>query len=193
MNHLLIEEKIFEKQDFTANPLPNGEYENCTFSHCDFSHSTFARSTFLGCTFVGCNLSLVNLTMTTLGNVSFRACKLLGLRFDTCNSFGFSVSFDDCNLNHSSFQATKLKKTTFKDVFLHEVDFTGCDLMGSIFDNCDLTRATFHTTVLEKVDFRTSFNYSINPENNRLKKAKFSLSGVAGLLDKYDITIDTLR
>jgi uncharacterized protein YjbI with pentapeptide repeats len=69
------------------------------------------------------------------------------------------------------------------------VDFTDCDLTGSIFDNCDLTMATFENTIIEKADFRTSFNYSIDLNINRVKKAKFSLLGLAGLLDKYDIDI----
>jgi hypothetical protein len=43
---------------------------------------------------------------------------------------------------------------------------------------------------LEKADFRTSYNYSINPEVNRIKKAKFSTAGIAGLLCKYDIEIE---
>jgi hypothetical protein len=50
--------------------------------------------------------------------------------------------------------------------------------------------ATFESTIIEKADFRTSFNYSIDPEKNRIKKARFSLAGIAGLLDKYDIEID---
>jgi hypothetical protein len=44
--------------------------------------------------------------------------------------------------------------------------------------------------VLEKTDFRTAYNYSFDPENNRIKKAKFSLAQVVGLLDKYDIHIE---
>jgi hypothetical protein len=42
---------------------------------------------------------------------------------------------------------------------------------------------------LEKTDFRSSFNYSIDPEVNRIKKAKFDRAGLAGLLDKYDLEI----
>jgi len=63
-------------------------------------------------------------------------------------------------------------------------------LSDSVFDNCDLTGATFYITNIEKADFRTSDNYSIDPENNRIKKAKFSLPAVTGLLDKYDIKVD---
>jgi hypothetical protein len=48
----------------------------------------------------------------------------------------------------------------------------------------------FNHTNLEKVDFRSTFNYSIDPEVNRLKKTRFSSSGLAGLLNKYDLLID---
>jgi hypothetical protein len=43
---------------------------------------------------------------------------------------------------------------------------------------------------LEKADIRTSHNYTIDPEKNKVKKAKFSIHGIAGLLDKYDIEIE---
>jgi len=115
---------------------------------------------------------------------------MLGLQFDTCNEFGLSFSFDDCTLNHSSFYQRKLKKTIFKSSQLHEVDFTECDLTGAQFDNCDLLGAAFENTILKTADFRTSINYSINPDTNQIKKAKFSLPAVIGLLDKYDIKIE---
>jgi len=113
-----------------------------------------------------------------------------GLRFDTCNEFGLSFSFENCLLNHSTFYKVKIKKTNFKNTQLIETDFTECDLTGSLFDNCDLDRAIFANSILEKVDFSTSYNFSINPEINRIKKAKFSLATISGLLDKYDIEID---
>jgi hypothetical protein len=53
-----------------------------------------------------------------------------------------------------------------------------------------LSGATFENTNLEKADFRTSFNYSIDPEINRIKKAKFALPEVLGLLNKYDLVIE---
>lgn len=47
----------------------------------------------------------------------------------------------------------------------------------------------FDNTILEKVDLSSSSNYIIDPEKNRIKKAKFSLLGISGLLRKYDIEI----
>jgi uncharacterized protein YjbI with pentapeptide repeats len=115
---------------------------------------------------------------------------MVGLRFNGCNEFGLSFTFVDCILSHSSFYKIKIKKTTFQNSQLNEADFTECDLTGALFDNCDLTKAIFYNTVIEKADFRTSFNYSIDPETNHLKKARFSIYGIPGLLEKYDVIID---
>jgi uncharacterized protein YjbI with pentapeptide repeats len=84
----------------------------------------------------------------------------------------------------------KLKKPRFKNSDLSEVDFTEADLTSSLFQNCDLEGARFEKTILEKADLRTSRNYSIDPEINKIKKARFSIYGIAGLLNKYDIEIE---
>jgi uncharacterized protein YjbI with pentapeptide repeats len=117
---------------------------------------------------------------------------MLGMLFTNCNEFGLSFSFENCLLNHCSFYQRKIKKTLFRNSQLQETDFSECDLSGSLFDRCDLARATFEHSLLEKADLRTSFNYSIDPETNRICKAKFSLQGVPGLLYKYDIEIDDI-
>ncbi|MPM49119.1 hypothetical protein SDC9_95847 [bioreactor metagenome] len=82
-----------------------------------------------------------------------------------------------------------MKRTIFEDCILSEVDFSDAILAESSFLNCDLNGSIFNNTNLEKADFRTSFNYSIDPTVNRIKKAKFSIEGSKGLLDKFDIEI----
>ena len=102
----------------------------------------------------------------------------------------FSVSFNSCILNFSSFFKLKLKSTQFVNTNLQEVDFSGANLSLAKFDNCNLLGATFDGTNLEKADFRTAHNYTIDPEINQIKKAIFSAQGLAGLLGKYDIQIE---
>jgi uncharacterized protein YjbI with pentapeptide repeats len=92
-------------------------------------------------------------------------------------------------LDYSQFTSLKIKNTKFINSTLKEVDFSNCDLQSSLFDNCDLNRAVFESSNLEKADFRTANNFTINPENNRMKKAKFSILGANNLLYKYDLTI----
>jgi hypothetical protein len=52
-----------------------------------------------------------------------------------------------------------------------------------------LRRAVFSNTNLEKADFYTSYEYRIDPEKNKMKKAIFSAQGLSGLLEKYALVI----
>lgn len=183
-------DEIFDKIDFTETPLAKGEYEYCSFVNCNLYHTDLTGIRFLECSFSTCNISLATLDGASLKDTRFKDCKMMGLRFDKCDAFAFAVHLDGCILDHSSFYGRKLKKTAFRHCKLQEVDFSACDLGQSIFDNCDLYRAIFDNTNIEKADFRTSFNFSIDPARNRVKKARFAKEGLAGLLDKYDIVID---
>ena len=186
----MIENKLFERIDFTVNSLPRGEYENCRFVNCVFYSGDLSHITFRECQFDSCDFSLAKLKNTALNDIHFVDCKMLGVLFEECNPFLLSVDFENCLLKLAVFNKLKLKKTRFKNCNLQETDFTETDLSGSVFDNCDFHRAIFHKTMLEKTDFRSSYHYSIDPENNRIKKARFSRMGVVGLLDKYGIEIE---
>jgi uncharacterized protein YjbI with pentapeptide repeats len=185
-----IEDKLFERVDFTKVPLEMGAYEHCRFVDCDFSGADLSNRRFSECVFAGCNLTLAVLGGTAFRDVQFTECKMWGLRFEHCSKFGQSFRFDRCSLNHSSFYQGRLKGTTFKDTQLHEVDFTECDLTQAVFDTSSLHLSRFDRTILEKADLRSAVDYSIDPESNRIKKAKFALLGLGGLLEKYDIVID---
>lgn len=190
MEKIYIEDKTFDKLDFSSHPLDEGEFDNCHFNRCNFSNFNLSNKQFLECHFVGCNISSAQLVKTAFKQVRFKDCKLLGLHFENCSPFLFSVEFENCFLQLSSFYGIKMKKTRFSNCNLQEVDFTETDLSGCLFEQCDFLKATFGNTILEKSDLRTSYNYSIDPEVNRIKKAKFSIQGVGGLLDKYDIIIE---
>ena len=73
---------------------------------------------------------------------------------------------------------------------MNEVDFTNTDLSGAFFDDCDLMNSTFEQTNLEKSDLRGAHHFSIDPELNKIKKAKVSQASIAGFLHKYDLIID---
>ena len=182
----------FETQTFlpTDLPLPPGEYEQCTFQDLDLSNADLSGYKFADCTFLRCNLSMATVAQTAFREVQFKACKMLGIRFEDCNDLGFSIRLDECALQHASFYGKKLKSTVFQHCQLQDTDFAHCDLSGSTFADCDLAGALFENTNLEKVDFRTAAHYSIDPDQNRIKKARFSADGLAGLLGKYDIVVE---
>ncbi len=181
----IFSEETFDQQ----SSLQPGEYENCRFVNCDLSDGNLSNYIFIDCEFTDCNLSNAKIAHTAFREVTFNGCKMLGLQFNNCNAFGLSVAFTGCTLNHSSFYERQLKKTVFSKSLLREVDFTSADLSGAKLEECDLADATFDQTNLEKADLSTSFHYIIDPQRNKIKKAKFSLEALPGLLAQYDIHI----
>jgi len=190
MDTKYFKEKKFDGINYTQEKLEKGEYEKCIFDNCIFSKVNLIDFNFVDCEFKICDLSMAKVLNTAFRDVKFTGCKLFGLHFEDCNKFVFAVVFDGCRLNLSSFYKLSLKNITFKDCNLKDVDFTESNLSGMIFENCNLTGAIFENSNLEKADFRTSVNFSINPENNRVNKAKFTFAGALGLLDKYNIVIE---
>ena len=190
MPKLYTEGKTFNGVDFTAQALPIGNYEGCTFVNCNFSNTNLSDVYFIECKLEQCNVSVATIANTAFRDITFKNCKLLGLHFENANAILFEVQFEACQLNLSSFYQRSLKNTQFKNCSLQEVDFVEADLTNAVFHNCDLSYAIYENTILEKADFRTAYHYSINPELNRIKKAKFSMAGIIGLLDKYDIEVE---
>lgn len=190
MTDLNFQNQVFEKVDGARQAFAKGEYEYCIFRGCDLSNCDLSQSRFLDTEFIDCNLSNAVISNTSFQQVVFNNCKLLGLQFDQCSGFGFAASFNNCQLNHSTFYKMKLSGSGFTNCSLVETDFTDAELKKVLLQHCDLHLAIFENTNLEGADIRSSINYIINPETNRIKGAQFSLPDVIGLLSHYNIQID---
>ncbi len=188
-NETYHQNKTFSAIDFAGEELLGREFEQCVFRQVDFSNCKIQNCIFSDCVLEDCNLSLAQLANTGLSGVKFKNCKLLGLDFNKVRNFSFSVTFDNCILDYTSFIGKKLRNTLFKKCRMLEANFEESDLTGSVFADCDLTRTLFNNTILNEVDFTSAYNFSIDPENNKMKKAKFSVMGLQGLLEKYNLDI----
>ena len=186
----ITEDETFTK--ITAETIAGRKrtFEHCKFISCDFSYANLSGLVFMACVFEGCNLLLVRLSDTGLQDVNFKDCKLSGADFSKSRDFLFEVNFSNCILDNSIFYKKKSKGAKFTDCSLVETDFTEADLTDAQFVNCNLNRAFFNRTILKNADLRTSYNFIIDPDSNNLKKARFSVHGLAGLLVKYDIRIE---
>lgn len=189
MAHTCIEGETITDIDYSGQSVADMEYDNCTFKNCNFANASLTGSRFYETAFVDCNLSNADLSGVSLQDVTFTDCIMPGLHFDKCNTFGFAVSFRNCQLNHSVFYKMQLGKTSFAGSQLQRVDFTEATLKNVSLQHCDLLNAVFENTNLEKADLTNAKNYSIDPEINKIKGAKFSLPDVVGLLTVYEIEI----
>lgn len=187
---MIITDTVFKAGDAKLTEIVKAEYDHCTFSGLDLSDSDFSGYKFVDCTFNDCNLSLVKTFKTGLCNVRFVNCKLLGWRFEQCNPFALEVVFERCLLQHATFYKLSLKKTLFRNCVLHETDFSDSDFSEADFSGSDLAGSVFDNTKLDKADFRSAFNYVINPVTNRIRKARFSSTGLKGLVEAFDIRVE---
>jgi len=189
MEQSIYDDLLFERIDYSGNTVNGTEFESCRFKSCEFSDSVFSNNKFLDCVFEDCNLSSMKLNRSTLSNARFKNCKLLGIVFSECQDLLFRVKFESCILDYSSFMGKKMPKTYFIKSSLKEVNFTRCNLSGSVFDEVNLADTLFNGTDLTAANFLTAFNYIIDPELNSLKKAAFSLHGLPGLLKRHQLKI----
>lgn len=178
-----------KSENFSKKSLEGHFYNSCSFSNCDFTESILRNAQFCSCIFEDCNFSLVKLEGCRLQDVQFIGCKIVGADFYKCEKTFFSPTFKKCmlhycnfsdlNMKKISFNGSKLKECHFTNTNLHSVNFSETDLSGTLFHNCDLTLA----------DFSTAENYDIDPQTNKIRKAKFSLPEAIGLLRGFDISI----
>ena len=180
-----IEQELIKSEHISS--LEN-EYESYKFVNCTFS--SVSNISLINCTFTNCNLSNLKFSNSRLQDLKFIECKMLGVNFSNTSDFGFSISFENCLLDYTSFDRKNMNKSFFKNCRLHKANFTEANLSKTTFTNCDLLDAVFSKSNLEGVDLRTSYNFSIDPENNNIKKAKFASHSLRGLLSRHDIIID---
>lgn len=163
-------------------------FDNCTFIKCDFSKSVIRKCKFTECTFINCDLSLSKLISSTFNDVSFENSKLLGISWSNCLE-PFDVRFNLCNISQNSFHMLDLRKMKFQNSYIKDTGFEECNLEAALFDNCNLELSSFINNNLKKSNFETSKNYLIDPKQNDIEKAQFSLPEALSFLSLLPIKI----
>jgi len=184
-----IHDKEFKGITFDELAIKFKDYENCTFTNCDFRNCLFQTVTFIDCNFFDCNFADTKINYVSLRDVFFTKCNFTNVNFAMTDQVIFDFGFKDCLLDYAKFYKLKLKKMQFINCSMVAVDFMASDLTEVTFDNCNLRHAVFIDTIANKADFSTSYDFVIDPEKNKLKKAQFSVEGLKGLLMKYDIVV----
>lgn len=182
-------DQLFDQTTGVPGQWAHQVFEKCVFKQLNLSKAVLAQASFINCRFENCNLWLVVLTGTKLNEVDFINCTVIGVDFGQCSAFGFFVSFRECQLDQSYFVDRNLKKTCFLDCSLKEVRFINCDLTGALFKHTNLELAVFVDNTLIQTDFATAYNITLDPDKNKLKKARFSLDELPGLLTKYELIV----
>ncbi len=186
-------DRTFEGANLNANRLTSSQFYDCTFSHCSFVETVFLDCRFVGCKFQDCDLSLLQVPGSSFSGTLFEDSKLIGINW-THGNWGNNLLQEPlvsirCVLNHSTFIGLPLKGTQIKDCIARDIDFRETDLNQADFEGTDLAESLFSQTNLTQADLSRARNYTISPEENTLKGARFSLPEAMSLLYSLDIVL----
>jgi fluoroquinolone resistance protein len=179
------EEEFLEYDDKNLDSI---YFDDCTFIKCDFSKAIFYGCKFTECTFVNCDLSLAILKSCTFNDVKFENCKLIGISWSSCQE-PFDVTYNSCNLSQNSFHLLDLRQMKFINSLIRDTGFEQCNLERALFETCDLELTSFINNNLKKANFETAKNYLIDPKQNDIKDALFSLPEALSFLSLLPIKL----
>lgn len=177
-----------EFTEYNDKKIDSKYFDDCIFIKCDFSSTVFSNCKFTSCSFIDCDLSLALLKSCVYNDVSFVKSKLIGISWSNCEE-PFNVNFKSCNLSSNSFHLLDLRKMNFIDSLINDTGFEECNLENALFDNCDLSLSSFINNNLKKSNFETSRNYLIDPKQNDIENAQFSLPEALSFLSLLPIKI----
>ncbi len=188
MSKAKVSKQLVSNIDFSAQPHAKNEYEYCEFVNCTFND--LSNLSLIDCDFTNCNLSNAKTVKAGLQNCRFKDCKLLGVDFSGSKNFTFEVHFENCVMDYTFFDKKEMNKSSFKHCRLHGANFTQTDLSRCSVTHCDFYEAVFSGTNLMGLDFTSNVNFIIDPEANNIKKARFALQSLPGLLQAYQIVVE---
>jgi uncharacterized protein YjbI with pentapeptide repeats len=83
-----------------------------------------------------------------------------------------------------------MREVQFRECVAKNVDFRETNLSQAIFSGTDLSESLFSNTDLSGADLSLARNYIIDPIQNNVKQARFSLPEAMSLLYSMDIILD---
>ena len=186
-------EQTFKEIDLEQAQLASNEFHDCTFARCSFVETVFQACRFVNCVFRRCDLSLVQVSDCSFSATRFENSKVIGVNWARAHwpatRLGDSVHFHKCAISHSTFIGLHLRCMRIQDCVAVDVDFRECDLSQADFAGTDLADSLFLATNLTQADFSRARNYQIDPSQNIVDEAKFSLPEAMSLLYSMDIVL----
>lgn len=180
---------IFEDLDLVEVPLGEKSFRDCRFAKVRLSEARLAGCTFEDCAFEDCDLTMAKVADAAFREVAFLRSKLMGIDWTDVRGLAFAVSFEECNLSHATFSDRKMPRTIFRQCRAHEASFAGVDLTKSVFTGTDLRGARFIDTILVEADLSEAVHYDISPQQNRLRKTKFSQEAALALVAQLGVVV----
>lgn len=184
---------VFRGVDLAGSELESCEFDDCRFVNCALAGSVLRGCRFGNCAFEHSDLGLVRLPRCTFTACRFEDSKIIGVNWTEARwpekRLWVPVCFERCVISHSTFMGLDLRDTRIVDCAAQDVDFRESDLTKADFSGTDLSGSLFVNTNLSGADLRSARSYRIDPRQNVIKGAMFSLPEAISLLDGLEIEL----
>jgi fluoroquinolone resistance protein len=186
-------EEVFKEIRLDRVELVSTGFHDCVFSRSSFVEAAFRSCQFVGCTFRDCDLSLAKVAGSRFASCRFEGCKAMGVNWSEADwprsGLGNPIGFFDSAISHSTFIGLSVREINICDCLAVGVNFRGADLSRADFGGTDLAQSLFGHTDLSGADLSRARNYHIDPGQNTLTQARFSLPEALSLLHNMDIVL----
>jgi fluoroquinolone resistance protein len=186
-------DQVFKEVRLERDELVSSEFYDCAFLRCSFVETVFRNCRFVNCAFQHCDLSLVQVAGSTFSAARFEDSKVIGVDWTQADwptaGLGNPVGFYRSAISHSTFIGLRLRGIQIRDCVAVDVDFREADLSQADFAGTDLAQSLFSDTDLTEADLSRARNYHIDPAQNVLTQARFSLPEATALLYSMDIVL----
>ena len=187
-------DQVFKEIHLEQALFVSNEFHDCTFDRCSFVETTFQSCRFVNCVFQHCDLSLVQVPDCSFAATRFESSKVIGVNWTRAHwpvtKLWGSICFSRCAISHSTFIGLNLGRIQIQDCVAVNVDFRETDLSRANFAGTDLSDSLFLSTDLTKADLSQARTYWIDPSQNIVKKARFSLPEAMSLLHGLDVVLE---
>lgn len=186
-------DQVFKEVHLERGQLLSSEFYDCVFIGCSFVESVFQHCGFVNCVFQACDLSLIQTPESNFASTRFENSKVIGVNW-TQADWGVTglwnpIGFFKCTISHSTFIGLTLRGIQIRDCVAVDTDFREADLSQADFAGTDLSKSMFGNTNLTEADLSRARNYHIDPGQNVLRQARFSLPEAMSLLYSMDIVL----
>lgn len=190
-------ESVFKRVSFVSAEIASSSFRDCRFVRCDFREALLRACLFENCSFEDCDLSVVKLPHCAFTSTDFENSKIIGVNWTEAawpsKPLRTPVRFRKCKLDNSTFLGLEFVGVALVECSARDADFREADLSKADLSGTDLGGALFGGTNLSEADLRGATDYWIDPRENTLKGAKFSLPEAMSLLAGLDVEIEGLE
>ena len=188
------EDEYFDRISLEEDCLENQVFRECEFHNCQFLSSRIHRCLFRSCAFQNCVFAGVEWKFTSMVDGIFKDSICVGIDWSLLKTKtrGNEPVYEAQNtfFKYCSFYQMGLKRFHFETCRFQESYFEECSMQECHLENISFDKTQFRGCDLRKADFRGAVGYVIDPQQNKLREARFSFPEVICLLDGLGISIE---